>query len=94
MSEATGFCRSTVYCVLHQQKQLGPKKFESPVKRYVNSRKSICVDDFGVVAMRRTVHEFYNQKEYPSYHDQIACCAEREGTVFRWMVLCGNYSGK
>ena len=91
MNEATGFCRSTVYCVLHQQKQLGPKKFESPVKRYVKSRKSICVDDFDVVAMRRTVHEFYNQKEYPTITKLLAVLRERElfsgGWTTSWKLL-------
>ena len=64
--EATGFCRSTVYHVMNEQKQLREKSLNLPVKRYVKSRKSICIDDFDVAAIRRTVREFYDRKEYPT----------------------------
>ena len=90
-SEATGFCRSTVYRVLREQKHLGLKKFDSPVKRYVKSRKSICVDDFDVAAIRRTVHEFYNRKEYPTMTKLLAVLKEKElfsgGRTTLWKLL-------
>ena len=65
--EATGFAERSIYRVLKEKKHLRQGKFESPLKRYHKaSRKMVCVDDFDVAAIRRTVHEFYDRKEYPT----------------------------
>ena len=86
--EATGFCGSTVYRVLNELKQLGEKRFESPVKRYVKGRKSICID---VATIRRTVHEFYDRKEYPTITKLLAVLKEKDlfsgGRTTSWKLL-------
>ena len=40
--------------------------FGSPEKRYGMSRKKVVTDDFDRAAIRRTVHEFYTHKKYPT----------------------------
>ena len=48
------------------QLQLVMWPFESPEKCYGMSRKKVVTNDFDRAAIRRTVHEFYTRKEYPT----------------------------
>ena len=64
--EATRYSRKTVQRVVAAKSVLEGDKFESSCKRYKVSRKQIVVDDFDTEALRRSVHEFYRDKKYPT----------------------------
>ena len=67
-AEATGLSKSTVKWICSEGAITGGN-FGSPVKRYGTSRKKVVTDDFDRAAIRRTVHEFYTRKVYPT-----CCC--------------------
>ena len=71
-AEATGYSKRTVERVIAQTRALSGSAFESPAKRYKASRVRIVADDFDVAAIRRTIHEFYAYKEYPTLK-KFAC---------------------
>ena len=65
--------------------------FSSPAKRYKKDRKRIVLDDFDTEALRRTVHDFYREKKYPTL-DSILEAAQVKGLFNRervtlWRVL-------
>ena len=76
--EATAFSRSTVFRVLKEKDKIGDRKFKSPKKRYNKSRVIVSVDDFDVAAIRRTVHEFYDCKEYPTITKLLSMLKDKE----------------
>ena len=76
--EATGFSRSTVFCVLKEKDKIGDRQFKSPKKRYNKSRVIVSVDDFDVAAIRRTVHEFDDCKEYPTINKLLSVLKDKE----------------
>ena len=49
----------------------------TPEQRYTKSRVQIQLDDFNVEAIRRTVHEFYTRKEYPTLESLLATVKSR-----------------
>ena len=53
--------------------------------------KKICVDDFDVAAIRRTVYEFYDRKEYPTITKLATVLKEKEllsrGRTSVWKLL-------
>ena len=64
-AEATGLSKNTVKRICSEGAITGGS-FGSPEKRYGMNRKKIVMDDFDGAAIRRTVHEFYTRKEYPT----------------------------
>ena len=78
-AEAIGFARCTVDKVVREKRGLeGGAEFSSPAKRYKESRVRIDVDSFDVDAIRRTVHKFYEQKEYPTLDSLLQVLKEKE----------------
>ena len=65
-AEATGYSSRTIEGVIAATQALSGAAFESPAKRYKTSRVRIIVNDFEVAAIRRTIHDFYDRKEYPT----------------------------
>ena len=65
-AQATGYSVRTVERVVAKKRTLSGAAFESPAKRYKASRVRIVADDFDTEAIRRTIHEFYERKEYPT----------------------------
>ena len=65
-AEATGFSEHTVNRVLLEKRKLDGSSFTSANKRYKESRERVDVDAFDTDAIRRTVHKFYEKKEYPT----------------------------
>ena len=63
--EATGLSKNTVKRICSEGAITGGS-FGSPEKRYGMSRKKDVTDDFDRAAIKRTVHEFYTRKEYPT----------------------------
>ena len=63
-AEAIDFARRTADKIVREKQSLEGSEFSSPAKRYKESRVRIEVDSFDVDAIRRTVHKFYEQKEY------------------------------
>ena len=51
--------------------------FVSPAKRYKRDRKRIVVNDFDLEGIRRAVHQFYNDKKYPTLESLLALLKER-----------------
>ena len=47
-------------------------------KRYSKSRETVDLDSFDVDAIRRTVHEFYDKKEYPTLNRLLQVLKEKE----------------
>ena len=64
-AEASGLSKSTVKRICSEGVVTGGS-FGSPAKCYGTSRKKVVTDDFDRAAIRRTVHEFYTRKEYPT----------------------------
>ena len=73
--EATGFSRSTVSHVLKEKDKIGDRQFKSPNNK---SRVIVSVDDFDVAAIRRTVHEFDDCKEYPTINKLLSVLKDKE----------------
>ena len=65
-AQATGYSVRTVERVLAIKRASSGAAFESPAKRYKASRVRIVVDDFDTDGIRRTIHQFYERKEYPT----------------------------
>jgi len=64
-TDATGYSERTVNRVLKEKRGLEGGSFSSP-KRYKESRERLNVDSFDTEAIRRTVHPFYDRREYPT----------------------------
>ena len=90
-SEATGYCKRTVERIIAEKRKLKGAEFTSPEKRYKKSRLRIVVDDFDCDAIRRTVHEFYAKKEYPTLDKLLQILKEKElftgGRINLWKLL-------
>ena len=67
-ADATGFSERTVNRVVSEKRKLDVGPFPSPSKRNKKSREHVNVDDFDTDAIRRTVHEFYERREYPTLY--------------------------
>ena len=63
-AQATGHSVRTVERVVAIKQASSGAAFQSPVKRYTASRACIVLDDFDTVAISRTIHDFYEKKEY------------------------------
>ena len=90
-AEATGFARRTVDKIVREKHGLEGGEFSSPAKRYKESRVRTDVDSFDVDAIRRTVHKFYEQKEYPTLDSLLQVLKEKElfsgGQISLWKLL-------
>lgn len=64
-AKACGISRATVGRI-HNEAKRNEGKFESPKKRYSKPNTRINPDAFDQEAIRRSVHEFYLRKEYPT----------------------------
>ena len=89
--DATGLSKRTVDVILAEKRSLGDGKFESPRKRYKKSRIRVDPDDFDVSAIRRTVHQFYDQRTYPTLCKLHSLLKERglfsAGRTSLWKLL-------
>ena len=90
-AEATGYCERTVRRVVAQKSARSGATFSSPAKRYNRDRKKFVMDDFDTEALRRTIHDFYREKRYPTL-DSILEAARGKGLfqgerVTLWRVL-------
>ena len=61
---STKTAQATGYSVRTVERVLAIKRASS--KRYKASRVRIVVDDFDTDGIRRTIHQFYERKEYPT----------------------------
>ena len=72
-------------------KKLDGSSFTSPNKRYKESRERVDVDAFDTDAIRRTVHEFYEKKEYPTLDKLLQVLKEKMlfkgGWISLWKLL-------
>ena len=77
--------------IVTEKTELDGAAFTSPPKRYRRERKRIDPDHFDTEALRRTVHEFYREKKYPTL--DMLLVAVREKGIFSgerttlWKVL-------
>ena len=78
MAEATGYLVHTLNCVLAEKKKLDESAFTSSRKRYKKTRERLDVDSFDTDAIRRTVHAFYENKEYPTLDKLLHVLKEKE----------------
>ena len=51
--------------------------FQSPVKRYTANKARIVLGDFDTEAIRRTIHDFYEKKEYPTLKKLLSVLREK-----------------
>lgn len=63
-AKATKIGKTTIKAISREYR--GKSDFESPAKRYENNRVRINPDEFDRAALRRTIHDFYSYKEYPT----------------------------
>ena len=77
-AEATGYPEQTVRCIVGEKASLCGAAFTSPAKRYKVDRKTVCLDDFNLEAMRCLVHNFYYEKKYPIL-DSLLLAAKEKG---------------
>ena len=75
-SIATGVGKTTIKKISKEYREEG--QFESPMKRYTMERVRLYPDDFNREALRRTVHQFYLDKDYPTL-DKVLRRAKRDG---------------
>ena len=74
-AQATGYSTCTVERVVAMKRASSGAAFQSPVKRYTAS--SIVLDDFDMEAIRRTIHDFYEKKEYPTLKKLLSVLREK-----------------
>ena len=78
-AEATGFTVRSVNRILGKKRSLeDDDTFPSPTKRYKKTRERVDVDSFDVDAIRRTIHDFYDRKEYPTIDRLLQVLKEKE----------------
>ena len=89
-AEATGYGERTVRRIVAEMSLEGAT-FASPAKQYKADRKKIVVDDFDTEAIRRTVHDFDREKEYPKLDSLLVAVKEKGvfsgGRVTLWKLL-------
>ena len=76
MAKACGVATCTVYGIQSEFRS-SAGILHTPEQRYNKSRIQIKLDDFNVEAIRRTVHEFYTRKEYPTLESLLATVKSR-----------------
>ena len=80
-----------MFRVLKEKDKIGDRQFKSPKKRYNKSRVIVSLDDFDVAAIRRSVHEFYDRKEYPTITKLLSVLKDKElfcaGRTTLWKLL-------
>ena len=79
-AEATGYSECIVQRIVAEKTELDGAAFTSPPKHYRRERKRIDPDHFDTKALRRTVHEFYREKKYPTL--DMLLVAVREKGIF------------
>ena len=78
-AEATGYPERTVRRIVGEKASLCGAAFTSPAKRYKVDRRTVCLDDFDVEAIRRLaiVHDFYREKKYPTLDSLLLAVKEK-----------------
>ena len=76
-AEATGYPERTVRRIAGEKASLCGAAFASPAKRYKVDRRTVCLDDFNVEAIRRVVHDFYREKKYPMLDSLLLAVKEK-----------------
>ena len=66
MAEVTGYTERTVRHIVGEKASFCGAAFTSPAKQYTVDRRTVCLDDFDVEAIRRLVHDFYRETKYPT----------------------------
>ena len=91
MAEATGYSERTVRRIVSEKSAQSGAAFCSPAKRYKLDRKKIVLDDFDTDALRRTIHEFYSEKKYPTMDSLLSAVKEKgifsEERTTLWRVI-------
>lgn len=77
VSEATGVSKRSCVKISEEGKQ-NNGHYHSPTQRYSVSRKRIIVDEFDRAAIRRTIHNFFIRKEYPTLNKVLAEVRDKE----------------
>ena len=75
-SIATGVGETTIKKISKEYREEG--QLESPMKRYTMERVRLYPDDFNREALRRTLHQFYLDKDYSTL-DKVLRRAKRDG---------------
>ena len=76
-AEATGYPERTVRRIVGENASLCGAAFTSPAKRYTVDRRTMCLDNFDVEAIRRLVHDFYLEKKYPTLDSLLLAVKEK-----------------
>ena len=76
-ADATDYSERTVRRIVAENKSLEGAVFGSPAKRYKVERKKIIVNDFDMEGIRCTVHEFYQEKKYPTLESLLVVVKEK-----------------
>ena len=79
-AEATGYSNRTVRRIVTEKTELEGAAFTSLPKRYRRERKRIDPDQFDTEALRRSVHEFYREKKYPTL-DMLLVAVREKGIL-------------
>ena len=65
--------------------------FLTPIKRYIASRVHVNVDSFDKEVIRRTIHSFYDRREYPTLTKILEALREKEvfqgGRFCLWRII-------
>ena len=76
-AEVTGYGERTVRKMVAEKSALSGAAFSSPAKRYKIDRKKIVMDDFDTEALQSAVHEFYSEKNYPTWDYLLSAVKEK-----------------
>ena len=76
-TEATGYSERTVRHIVGEEASLCGAAFTSPAKQYKVDRRTVCLDDFDVEAIRHLVHDFYCEKKYPTLDSLLLAVKEK-----------------
>ena len=77
MAEATGYPEQTVRRIVGEKASLCGAAFTSPAKRYTVDRRTVCLDDFDVEAIRHLVRDFYREKKCPTLDSLLLAVKEK-----------------
>ena len=82
---------TTTVSRLHKNFQGRKGLLPSSEKRYVESRVQIALDEYNVAAIRKEIHQFYEQKEFPTLDSLLGVHKAKElfkgGRTTLWKVV-------
>ena len=97
LMRATGFCRSTLTTIHREFTAKDGQIHDSPAKRTRYNRRPLAVnvDDFDRGVIRRTMHEMYEQRKYPTLDTTLAALKDKDAfpggrsTLFKLLKSMG-----